>query len=67
MGYNGIMESLNLEELDAEDNPLITTLNHLQKLRRLNIGGNSGVNNNGIQGCINLNDLCAWNNPGITK
>ena len=56
-----------VDELDALNNPRITTLNHLTKLRELNIDGNCGVRDIGIQVCINLEELSARGNPKITS
>ena len=48
------------------DNPKITALNHMILLKKINISGNCGVDDHGIQGLVNLEELNAWNNPKIT-
>ena len=48
---------LDLEYLDISNNPNVTTLNHLIKLKVVNISGNCGVDENGIVGCVNIESL----------
>ena len=63
------ISALNLEELDAWDNPKITTLNHMTKLRKLVISWDCGVGEAmGSQGIadLNLEELTAYDNPKIT-
>src|SRR5271170_3073664 len=43
-------------ELNASHNPKITSLNHMTKLRKLNIGADCGVGNQGISD-LNLEQL----------
>src|SRR5258706_292463 len=52
-------------ELNARHNPKITSLNHMTKLKILNISWNCGVGNQGISD-LNLEELDAWYNPKIT-
>src|SRR5271154_4171858 len=59
------ISNLNLEELNASNNPKITTLNHMTKLRKLTISGNCGVGDQEIS-ALNLEELNAYNNPKIT-
>ncbi len=58
-------KKLNLEELEADFNPLITDLNHMTNLRILSIDGNSGVSDKGIRK-LNLISLYANKNNKIT-
>ena len=47
---HGIQGLVNLEELDAWDNPKITALNHMILLKKIDISWNCGVDDRGIQG-----------------
>ena len=58
---------INLEKLDALENRLIKSVNHLAKLEILDASGACGINDAGIVQCINLKSLRAAYNTKITK
>ena len=41
-------------------------LNHMILLKKINIGGNCGVDDRGIEGLVRMEELNASNNPKIT-
>ena len=53
-------------QLNASFNPNITSLNHMTKLKKLDICGECGVGDNGISN-LNLEELHASYNPKITS
>src|SRR5690349_615990 len=55
-----------IEYLDVDDNPNITTVNHLKNLKRLYAKGNSGINDNRIKDLEFIEELYVSNNPNIT-
>ena len=55
-----------MEELNASNNPKITVLNHMIQLKKINISGNCGVDDQGIQGLVRMEELCINDNPKIT-
>jgi hypothetical protein len=56
---------LNLEKLKAENNPKITTVNHMTALKELDACWNCGIDDAGIAG-LNLEKLYTYNNQKIT-
>ena len=60
-----LKQYIDVTELNASNNSKITTLNHMTKLRKLNITGDCGVGDQGILD-LNLEELNAENNPKIT-
>ena len=58
-------ERYDLIWLNASNNPRIKTVRYMNKLKKLDATGNCGINDEGIQKCINLNFLYANYNPKI--
>ncbi len=58
---------INVVELDVSDNPKITNVSYMKKLKKLNAGGNScGIDQKGIEG-LELVELNVSYNPKITN
>ena len=55
-----------IRELNAYNNPRITTVNHMSRLEILYAGWNCCIDDIGIQNA-NLKELYAYNNPKITR
>ena len=60
------IEGLDLYELNAWGNPKITSVYHMEKLRRLYVGWNSGIDQKEIDK-LDLEELDAWGNQKITS
>ncbi len=63
---NNIKE-LNLEHLSANNCKNITNINHMSKLKILDVSGNCGVNDYGIKNLLNIVELNASENTKITN
>ena len=65
---NEILNKYNdIEKLDANNNPKITNINHLEKLKTLCAYGDCGINNEGIKNLTNLKYFDASHNQKITN
>ncbi len=53
-----------IDKLNAQNNPRIKTLNHITKLKKLNISGYCGANDQGISD-LNLEEFDTGTNPRI--
>jgi hypothetical protein len=61
-----IKSILGLRNLDIYDNGKITDLNHLQKLKKVDISCDCGVNQKGIEFLDQVEEMSCWNNDKIT-
>ena len=56
-----------VEKLDASDNPKITNINYLTKLKELNARDLCGIDDQGLRFATNLTMLTTSSNPNITN
>jgi hypothetical protein len=66
VNQNGIEFLVQVEEIDCTNNKNITDLNHLQKLRKMNISHDCEVNQKGIESLRLVEEMYYRGNSKIT-